>query len=63
MISKVWSYRNTFSEILMVESILQTLEGAELNRFERWRRAGRAEEQGTVETISDGRWGRVEVEG
>ncbi|RSH94166.1 hypothetical protein EHS25_003969 [Saitozyma podzolica] len=53
MLSKVWSYRNTFAEILMVGSILQTLEGAELNRFERWRRAGRAEEQGTVETVSD----------
>jgi hypothetical protein len=60
MLSKVWSYRNTFAEILMVGRILQTLQGEELNGFERWRRAGQSEEQGTVEAVSDG--GRVGVE-
>jgi potassium channel subfamily K len=43
MLSRVRRYRNTFAEILVVGSILQKLEGEELNRFERWRMVDEAE--------------------
>jgi len=36
-LEKVRRYRNTFAEILVVGSILQRLEGDEVNRFERWK--------------------------
>ncbi|WWD16124.1 hypothetical protein CI109_100549 [Kwoniella shandongensis] len=37
MLGRVRRYRNTFAEILVIGSILQKLEGEELNEFERWR--------------------------
>lgn len=45
MLSRVRRYRNTFAEILVVGSILQKLEGEELNRFERWRTIDEAEKR------------------
>ena len=36
-LAKVRQYRNTFAEILVIGSILQRLEGDELNQFERWK--------------------------
>jgi potassium channel subfamily K, other eukaryote len=36
-LAKVRQYRNTFAEILVIGSILQRLEGEELNLFERWK--------------------------
>ncbi|KAK8869612.1 hypothetical protein IAR55_000179 [Kwoniella newhampshirensis] len=37
MLTRVRRYRNTFAEILVIGSILQKLEGEDLNKFERWR--------------------------
>jgi hypothetical protein len=48
MLGRVRRYRNTFAEILVLGSILQKLEGEELNRFERWREAEKAGELGLV---------------
>ncbi|KAL7423995.1 Potassium channel [Cryptotrichosporon argae] len=48
MLARVRRYRNTFAEILVLSSILQKLEGDDLNQFERWRQA-----EGTV-SIAEG---------
>jgi potassium channel subfamily K len=63
MLSRVRRYRNTFAEILVIGSILQELEGNELNRFERWRRVDEAEmeeegreENEDLEDVADERY-------
>ncbi|ORY28329.1 hypothetical protein BCR39DRAFT_535524 [Naematelia encephala] len=54
MLNRVRRYRNTFAEILVIGSILQKLEGEELNRFERWRDEGQTREAEERQGDGDG---------